>query len=81
MGACALRRGLRLSLLPRPLAFGEGHGRLGTSPGDRQGGGHRRPLLGCVIGKSMERRDDILLVGGLEQFLFFHILGRIVPFD
>ena len=42
MGAHSLWRGLRLSLLPWPLAFGEGHGRLGTSPGNRQGGGHRR---------------------------------------
>jgi hypothetical protein len=28
-----------------------------------------------------ENFKETLLVGGLEHFLFFHILGNILPFD
>ena len=40
-------------------------------------------LANAAVGlrEQREKVEEAMLVGGLDHFLFFHILGRIIPTD
>ena len=42
-----------------------------------------RRLANAAVGlrEQREKVEEAMLVGGLDHFLFFHILGRIIPTD